>query len=293
VDETPPGDEGNQVEAGVEAEEEAEPEEEEAPPPPTDDQVALAEEPGLWLPDEPTRMVFHGVGFSFVQQGRSAWVHRLRLPENDDDEVTRVINHVDAILSIRNLPDATWWLGEQTTPGYLGDYLVELGLEPDDPPELRSLTIAKAPEGEPEVEVEVRRVETVDELLQALEIDWECFDIAEEERAVRRTEAREAWPKYQLDGTMTTYLAFVDGEAVGFGRDVFTRHGVVLLGGAVLPDARGQGVYTALVIARWAHADERGAQRVIVSAGPQSAPILESLGFEHIGRVRLLKQHVA
>jgi GNAT superfamily N-acetyltransferase len=262
------------------------------PPPPTEDQVALAEEPGLWLPDEPTRMVFHGVGFSFVQHGRSAWVHRLRLPEEDDDEVQRVVNHVDAILSIRDLRDATWWLGERTTPGYLADYLLELGLEPDDPPEMRSLTIAKRPAGGPEVEVEVRRASTVEELLQALEIDWEAFGIAEEERELRRAEAREAWPRYQLDGTLSTYLALLDGEPVGFARDVFTRHGVVMLGGATLSEARGQGVYTALVLARWEHAAERGARRLVVSAGPQSAPILEHLGFEPMGRVRLLRQTV-
>jgi GNAT superfamily N-acetyltransferase len=270
-----------------EAEEEAPP-----PPPPTEEQVALAEEPGLWVPDDPSRMVFHGVGFSFVQQGRSAWVHRLRLPENDDDEVQRVMNHVDAILSIRELQEATWWLGERTTPSYLADYLAELGLEPDDPPELRSLTIAKAPEGEPKVEVDVRRAVTVDDFLQGLEIDWEAFGIAEEERELRRAEAKEAWPRYQLDGTLSVYVAFVDDEPVGFGRDVFTRHGVIMLGGATLPEARGQGVYTALVLARWAHATERGAQRLVVSAGPESAPILEQLGFESVGRVRLLRQKV-
>jgi GNAT superfamily N-acetyltransferase len=270
-----------------EAEEEAPP-----PPPPTEDQVALAEEPGLWVPDDPSRMVFHGVGFSFVQQGRSAWVHRLRLPENDDDEVQRVMNHVDAILSIRDLQEATWWLGERTTPSHLADYLAELGLEPDDPPELRSLTIATAPAGEPKVEVEVRRASTVDDFLQGLEIDWEAFGIAEDERELRRAEARAAWPRYQLDGTVSVYLAFVDGEPVGFGRDVFTRHGVIMLGGATLPEARGQGVYTALVLARWAHAVERGAQRLVVSAGPLSAPVLEHLGFEPMGKVRLLRQRV-
>ncbi len=236
-------------------------------------------------------MVFHGVGFSFVQHGRSAWVHRLRLPE-DDDEVQRVVNHVDAILSIRELPEATWWLGERSTPGYLADYLLELGLEPDEPPEMRSLTIARAPQGEPEVEVEVRRAATLEELLQALEIDWAAFEVAEDERELRRSEAREAWPRYQADGTLSTYLAFIDGEPVGFARDVFTRHGVVMLGGATLPEARGQGVYTALVLARWAHAAERGASRLVVSAGPQSAPILEHLGFEPIGKVRLLRQKV-
>lgn len=289
MDESPPDEEESAL-----AEDEPGDDEEEAPPPPppTDDQVALAEEPGLWLPDEPNRMVFHGVGFSFVQHGRSAWVHRLRLPEEDDDEVRRVVSHVDAILSIRDLQEATWWLGRQTTPGYLADFLVELGLEPGDPPEMRSLTIARPPEGDPEVEVEVRMAGSADELVQALEIDWECFEIPEEERELRRAEAREAWPRYQTDGTMTTYLAFLDDEPVGFARDVFTRHGVLMLGGAVLPEARGQGIYTALAIARWAHAAERGAQRLVVSAGPQSAPILESLGFDPMGKVRLLRQKV-
>ncbi len=254
--------------------------------------VALAEEPGLWLPDDPSRMVFHGAGFSFVQQGRSAWVHRLRLPEGDDDEVRRAIDHVDAILSIRELREATWWLGTLTTPGYLADQLVELGLEPDDPPEMRALTITGAPEGEQSVEVEVRRVESADELMAALEIDWASFDIAGEERELRRKESREAWPRYQRDGRMTTYLALVDGEPVGFARDVFTRHGVLMLGGAVLPAARGRGVYTALVLARWAHAAERGAQRLVVGAGPTSAPVLERLGFESMGKIRLLKQRV-
>jgi GNAT superfamily N-acetyltransferase len=285
VDGTLPEDVDEEVEAGPK-DKEATP-----PPPPTEEQVALAEEPGLWLPDDPSRMVFHGVGFSFVQQGRSAWIHRLRLPENDD-EMQRVKNHVDAILSIRELPEATWWLGELTTPGYLADYLVELGLEPDDPPEMRSLTIAKAPTSEPEVGVEVRRASTVEEMLEALEIDWQVFEVAEDERQSRRREALEAWPKYEIDGTLSTYLAFVDGEPVGFARDVFTRHGVLMLGGATLPEARGQGVYTALVLARWAHAAERGAERLVVSAGPQSAPILEQLGFERIGKVRLLRQKV-
>jgi GNAT superfamily N-acetyltransferase len=288
VDEAPPDEPETSAPEDVAAQEEEAP-----PPPPTDEQVALAEEPGLWLPDEPNRMVFHGVGFSFVQHGRSAWVHRLRLPEDDDDhEVQRVMNHVDAILSISELAEATWWLGERTTPGYLADDLLELGLEPDDPAEMRSLTIARAPRGEPEVEVEVRRAATIEEMLQALEIDWETFGVADDERELRRSEARQAWPRYEADGTLSTYLAFVDGEPVGFARDVFTRHGVVMLGGATLPTARGKGVYTALVLARWAHAAERGAQRLVVSAGPQSAPILERLGFEPMGKVRLLRQKV-
>ena len=66
----------------------------------------------------------------------------------------------------------------------------------------------------------------------------------------------------------------------------------MLLGGATLPSARGHGVYTSLVHARWAEAVERGTPRLAVSAGPLSAPILASLGFEPIGRVQLLRQRL-
>ena len=54
----------------IPAEEDVAPEGDEAPPPPpTEEQIALAEEPGLWLPDEPSRMVFDGDGFSIVSTG--------------------------------------------------------------------------------------------------------------------------------------------------------------------------------------------------------------------------------
>ena len=60
------------------------------------------------------------------------------------------------------------------------------------------------------------------------------------------------------------------------------------MGGATLPSARGHGVYTALVHARWDEAVERGTPRIMVSAGAMSAPILERLGFTPVGKVRLL-----
>ena len=126
MDEIAPDEDEIQVEEAEEAEV--------RPPAPDEQTIALAEEPGLWLPDEPTRMVFHGDGFAFVSHGRSAWVHRLRLPK-DDAEIKRVVDHVDAILSIRKLDEATWWLGElNDAPQISRERLLALGLEPDDPP---------------------------------------------------------------------------------------------------------------------------------------------------------------
>ena len=59
------------------------------------------------------------------------------------------------------------------------------------------------------------------------------------------------------------------------------------MGGAVLPEARGRGVYRALVRARWDHTVECGTPLLVVQAGDMSGPILTSLGFESHGEIRL------
>src|SRR5439155_5537641 len=43
--------------------------------------LELAEEPGLWLPPEPSRDVVVADGYCVVTYGRSVWVHRIRLAE--------------------------------------------------------------------------------------------------------------------------------------------------------------------------------------------------------------------
>jgi GNAT superfamily N-acetyltransferase len=244
----------------------------------------LAEEPGLWLPPGPQLEIARRDGYAFVVFGRSAWVHRIRL---DAARLHHAVDEVRDALRARGLPEVTWWLGERSTPRDLGERLLARGLEPDDPPELTTLTIASRPAGVPTVEV--RRVETLDDLLVALEIDWESFAVPDEERATRRSQTVEAWPLIHADRRQSTYLGYADGEPVGFGRAVFTPQAAILLGGATLPAARGRGVYTSIVHARWDEAVERGVPRIVVSAGPISAPVLERLGFVPIGRVLLLR----
>ncbi len=135
-------------------------------------------------------------------------MQRLRLA---DAEPAQVVDRVEGMIALKGLEEATWWLGELSTPEGLADELVALGLEPDDPPEMTSLTIGTAPAGEPAVEV--RRVETIADALVASELDWECFGVAEEERALRRDEVAAAWPALQAGGLQTTYLAYLEGEA--------------------------------------------------------------------------------
>jgi GNAT superfamily N-acetyltransferase len=250
-----------------------------------EDLLELAEEPGLWLPREPKLRIERRDGFALVIYGRDAWVHRIRL-----EEIEPAVEEVRALAAAAGLESVTWWIGELTRPRGAAQRLLELGLEPDDPPEETSLTLAQPPLGEPVLPV--RRAETWEEMLIALELDWSVFGVAEEEQALRRVEARAAYPHLEESGLVSCYIADLDGKPAAFGRIVFTPRGGALMGGATLPEARGKGAYTSLVHARWRAAVERGTPRLTVSAGPESTPILLRLGFERIGAVKLLRQRI-
>jgi GNAT superfamily N-acetyltransferase len=247
--------------------------------------LELAEEAGLWMPADPKGETILGDGYCLITWGRHASVERIRL-----GDVEAGVTEVRALARERGIGEVTWWVGELTTPLGLAENLLALGLEPDpDQPDLTSLTIALRPAGE--ASAEVRRVETFDDYLRAIELDWEVWDVPADDREERRAAAPARWESL-AEGNVNHYLAYLDGEPAGFGRVVFTPAGGLLMGGAVLPRARGRGVYTSLVHARWDAAVERGTPRLIVGAGAMSAPILERLGFEPIGAIRLLRDHL-
>jgi hypothetical protein len=184
------------------------------------------------------------------------------------------------------LSQVTWWVGERASAG-VAARLAALGLVPDpETPRLTELALLAPPAGAPRVEV--RRVGNADEYLAALEVDWEVRNLPEHEREARRKLAWEAWPAVAADAASQHYFAVTDGEPVGFGRLALTPEGGLMLGGATLPKARGRGVYTALVHARWQDTVARGTPALVVAAGEMATPILERLGFGRLGRVRLL-----
>jgi hypothetical protein len=80
----------------------------------------------------------------------------------------------------------------------------------------------------------------------------------------------------------------MDGAIVGAGRSMPVEQGLLLFGGATLPEARGRGAYRALIRARWEEAVGRGAAALFTQAGAMSRPILEKLRFEQVGHVHLL-----
>jgi hypothetical protein len=85
-----------------------------------------------------------------------------------------------------------------------------------------------------------------------------------------------------------TYLAWVEGKPAARAYAAYTDHGLVLFGGASLPELRGRGAYRALVRARWEDAVARGTPALVTHAGAMSRPILRRLGFEEVSEVRIL-----
>jgi GNAT superfamily N-acetyltransferase len=254
--------------------------------------LGVCEEPGLWLPARERRTVA-GVTLVTREDGMSA--ERLRVPAGG---LVRAVEAVGEAARAAGRAEVTWWVGERSRPAGVAEALLGLGLAPDpSAPRLTSLTIDRPPAaarsdaGALPSAVRVGRVEDAEAYAIASSVDATAWGADDEERAARAASARREWPGLAGAGVVC-FTAFLDGEPAGFGRALLTPWGVALMGGATLPGARGRGVYTALVQARWREAVARGVPRLLTSAGEMSAPILRSLGFREIGRVRLLRQVV-
>ena len=135
-------------------------------------------------------------------------------------------------------------------------------------------------------EVEVRLIETIDEQLAALR--GRLGRLAGVGRGAGRSAARWSAGGSKHCGPCRSITPPTStGGSSGSGAASSLDSGIALMGGAVLPEARGRGVYRTLVRARWEHAVRRGTPLLVVQAGPMSEPILTGLGFESHGELRL------
>ena len=235
----------------------------------------LAENTGAYLLPRPSYETVVTDDYTYVAGPLNAWVLEIREP---NVEWTRVESRR------RGIPLVEWWVGWSAPPS-LGGELLSLGLAPDDEPVLTGMTCAVGPPAAPHVEV--RAIETAAQYLDAVAVDWEVWQIPADERARRRAVEVERFDEEHAAGTAHHWAAFIDERPIGFGRGIDMEEGVALMGGAVLPDARGRGAYRALVRARWEHAVARGTPLLVVQAGPMSAPVLDGLGFERHGEIQL------
>jgi GNAT superfamily N-acetyltransferase len=235
----------------------------------------LAEDTGAYLLPRPLFETVWRAELVLVAGPYLGWVHRIREPD---------VEWVRAEARRRELDTVEWWVGWSAPPGTI-DELLAHGLAVDETPVLTGMTCSLEPPRAPHVEV--RRIETGGQYLDAVQVDWTVWNLPEEERARRRELEVERFDLNEAAGTVHHWAAYVEGRPVGFARAVDTETAVALFGGAVLPEARRRGVYRALVHARWRHAAARGTPTLVVQAGPMSAPVLDGLGFVRHGDLRL------
>lgn len=235
----------------------------------------LAENTGMYLLPRPFYERVETADYTYLAGPSNAWVLDVRAPN---------VEWARAESQRRGISLVEWWVG-WSAPLSLPEALLGSGLEPDDEPVLNGMTSATAPPAAPHVEV--RAIETAGQYLEAIVVDWDVWQLSPEERAKRRAVEVDRFDADHAAGAAHHWAAFDDGRPVGFGRAVDMEEGVALMGGAVRPEARGRGVYRALVRARWDHAAARGTPLLVVQAGKMSAPVLDKLGFERHGEIRL------
>ncbi len=247
--------------------------------------LELAENPGYHAPLTPrmARVLDDRFCLLVFVDRAYAEAHRLRFAANG---VESGVADVRRAARVHGCERVLWWVGDEATPVDLAERLTALGLAPkESTPVLTSMVLAHEPSGGSAVEA--RAVESAAEYLAAHEVDWECWNASEEQREALRRDLDERWEEMRGSTRLRTYIALLAGEPVGFGRAFFIEEAVYLMGGSTLPHARGQGVYRALVHARWRDAEARGTPRLFVQAVADSRPILERLGFVPLGSIRL------
>jgi GNAT superfamily N-acetyltransferase len=184
-----------------------------------------------------------------------------------------------------------WWIDPDAQPTDLRTRLVSLGFRvPADRGDvLYALAcVEEPPPGPPEVRV--ARVETFEDHVAATELVWDAFATPTERREAQRVHLRAEFDAAAAAGVPVTFLARIDGAAVGVGRSIYSDRGVFLVAGAVVEHARGRGVYRALVRARWDDAVARGTPALVTEALPDTSyPILKRVGFVEVCEIRRLE----
>jgi hypothetical protein len=229
---------------------------------------------------DPRFVIWIGAG---VDDPHWTVVQRLRLAAG---EVDAAVAEIRALVRSRGRTSCTWEVADSATPSDLVERLLALGCVPDGEPVAVGMVLRRPPVGVETADVVARRVETVAEAAEAARIAAVAFGMPA--AAARETveQARVDFARHGVDGA--TYVALSAGRVVARATAAFTEHGVLLFGGATLPEARGLGAYRALVRARWEDAVERGTPLLVTHAGAMSQPILARLGFEPVSRIEIL-----
>lgn len=185
-----------------------------------------------------------------------------------------------------------WWITSEHDD--LASPLEVAGLVNADTPGFEAvengMALVAPPTGQPAGHVQIGVVEEWAEYAAVAEVTRAVFDLPE----VPEEELRQRHAEYLAALDLgTTLFAAIDGRIVAGAYAAFGAAGINLFGASVLPEARGQGVYRSLVLARWDLAVRRGTPALTVQAGRMSRPICERMGFALVEPVRVFVDDLA
>lgn len=203
-------------------------------------------------------------------------VVRSELAEADAD---RVIDETVAIYREAGQP-TKWCVGPWTRPAGFEALLARRGFTGWDVRGMGCATDLDVGSTRASVTVEEVTPDTLDAYLDTTLVGW---GMGAEQVGPERAAHLDVFAEARR--TAFFFSARVDGRVVGTAA-ILLRHGAgYLVGGVVLPEARGAGAYRALVAARLAFLRGRACGYAVTQAREAtSAPILERLGFETLFR---------
>lgn len=250
--------------------------------------VRAANYPALDLPVPPPEHPFERVDREGYSLGafRGATFGFVFVQTLAPDDVERTLSETREFFVERGIGRGGWMIPESASPSGLAETLRSRGLvsyeEPPFEPRFAAMALVEPPPIGPD-DVEARPVATFEEFQAGGRVQDDAFANSEEDRAAFEAQQEVMWRIESEGSPFRSFVALIDGEVVGCGGVDLGASAVYLSGGATRADARGRGVYRALVRARWDEAVKRGTPALTVGAGAMSRPILERLGFTNVG----------
>ena len=223
---------------------------------------------------------------AFIALNRWPGAQVVGIREDGPSEVAGTVEAARAVARERGKTILAWWVPPDQD--HFASALEAAGLENQDTPGFEAVENALAlvdPLLGGHVDgVEVRVTESWDDYRAGARVVEKVFGMP----PVTDDDLRARYDDYRHpDNPGRAFVALIDARVIGTAFASFGDAGVNLFGGAVLPEARGRGVYRALVQARWEAAVARRTPALTVQAGRMSRPICERLGFVFLAPVRV------
>lgn len=241
-----------------------------------------------WVPYDATTVTTAAAVLAV--SNRVARVHRTAPPA--DWSTPQFVTEVRRLAAAHGATSLTWTVPDHSHPADLGDALAAQGSTIVEDHEVMAHALDVGPpavDSTPDIDIDVRRVDTPDLLEEAYAIDSAVLGTPVRSARFRQIAVATLAEQVAAGPARTAYrfLALVDGAPAATAGLTFDGPTARLWGAAVLAGHRGRGIYRALLAARLTEATARGAALALAKARTgTSAPILHRVGFRTYGRER-------